>query len=126
MSDFSVDTAVIGAGVVGLAIANELSKQKKDVLVIEAEEDFGRITSSRNSGVIHAGIYYPEKSLKSKFCVLGNKLIYDYCKNNHIKVYFLKHKTLIYKNPQDNICQHVLLQNFLNLLFFKIIFCFYN
>jgi len=84
MSDFSVDTAVIGAGVVGLAIANELSKQKKDVLVIEAEEDFGRITSSRNSGVIHAGIYYPEKSLKSKFCVLGNKLIYDYCKKNHI------------------------------------------
>ena len=84
MSDFSVDTAVIGAGVIGLAIANELSKQKKEVLVIEAEEDFGRITSSRNSGVIHAGIYYPEKSLKSKFCVLGNKLIYDYCKNNHI------------------------------------------
>ena len=60
MSDFSVETVVIGAGVVGLAIANELSKQKKDVLVIEAEEDFGRITSSRNSGVIHAGIYYPE------------------------------------------------------------------
>ena len=84
MSDFSVETVVIGAGVVGLAIANELSKQKKDVLVIEAEEDFGRITSSRNSGVIHAGIYYPENSLKSKFCVLGNKLIYDYCKNNHI------------------------------------------
>ena len=84
MSDFSVDTAVIGAGVVGLAIANELSKEKKEVLVIEAEEDFGRITSSRNSGVIHAGIYYPEKSLKSKFCVSGNKLIYDYCKKNHI------------------------------------------
>ena len=61
MSDFSVDAVVIGAGVVGLAIANELSKQKKEVLVLEAEEDFGRITSSRNSGVIHAGIYYPKK-----------------------------------------------------------------
>ena len=84
MSDFSVETVVIGAGVVGLAIANELSKQNKDILVIEAQNDFGKLTCSRNSGVIHAGIYYPEKSLKSRFCVLGNKLIYDYCKKNHI------------------------------------------
>jgi len=84
MSDFNVDTVIIGAGVVGLAIGNELSNQNKDVLVIEAQNDFGKLTSSRNSGVIHAGIYYPEKSLKSKFCVLGNKLIYDYCKKNHI------------------------------------------
>ena len=84
MSDFKVDTVIIGAGVVGLAIGNELSNKKKDVLIIEAENDFGKLTSSRNSGVIHAGIYYPEKSLKSKFCVLGNKLIYDYCKKNHI------------------------------------------
>ena len=84
MSDFKVDTAIIGAGVIGLAIANELSNQNKDVLVIEAQNDFGKLTSSRNSGVIHAGIYYPEKSLKSKFCVLGNKLMYDYCKKNHI------------------------------------------
>ena len=85
MTDFKVDTVIIGAGVVGLAIANELSSQNKEVLVIEALNEFGQVTSSRNSGVIHAGIYYPERSLKSKFCVLGNKLIYDYCKKNHVQ-----------------------------------------
>ena len=84
MTDFKVDTVIIGAGVVGLAIANELSNQNKDVLVIESQDNFGQITSSRNSGVIHAGIYYPEKSLKAKFCVLGNRLLYDYCKQNSI------------------------------------------
>ena len=67
MSDFKVDAVIIGAGVVGLAIANELSNQNKDVLVIEAQNEFGKLTSSRNSGVIHAGLYYSEKSLKSKF-----------------------------------------------------------
>ena len=84
MTDFKVDTVIIGAGVVGLAIANELSYQNKDVLVIESQDDFGQITSSRNSGVIHAGIYYPEKSLKAKFCLLGNRLLYEYCKQNSI------------------------------------------
>ena len=67
-----------------MAIAYELSIKNKEVLIIEKEDDFGKITSSRNSGVIHAGIYYKQNSLKSKFCVLGNKLMYDYCKNNHI------------------------------------------
>jgi len=84
MTDFSVENVVIGAGAVGLAIANELSMENKEVLIIEKEDNFGKITSSRNSGVIHAGIYYKENSLKSKLCVLGNKLMYDYCKNNHI------------------------------------------
>ena len=101
MTDFRVDTAIIGAGVVGLAIANELSNQKKEVLVIEAQDDFGQITSSRNSGVIHAGIYYPEKSLKSKFCVLGNKLIYEYCKKNHIP--HLNTKKLLVASSYDQI-----------------------
>ena len=59
---FEFDAVVIGAGVVGLAIANELSNQNKDVLVIESQDDFGQITSSRNSGVIHAGIYYQKNS----------------------------------------------------------------
>ena len=80
MTDFRVETVVIGAGVVGLAIAYELSRKNNEVLILEAEDEFGKITSSRNSGVIHAGIYYPENSLKSKFCVLGNRLLYDYCK----------------------------------------------
>ena len=84
MNDFSVDTVIIGAGVVGLAIASELAKNNKEVLIVEAEDDFGKITSSRNSGVIHAGIYYPQNSNKSKFCVQGNKLLYDYWKTNLI------------------------------------------
>ena len=69
MTDFSVETVIIGAGVVGLAIAYELSRKNNEVLILETEDEFGKITSSRNSGVIHAGIYYPENSLKSKFCV---------------------------------------------------------
>ena len=84
MTDFEVDTVIIGAGVIGLAIANELSSQKKEVLIIESEDDFGKNTSSRNSGVIHAGIYYKENSLKSRLCILGNKLLYEFCKVNHV------------------------------------------
>ena len=101
MSDFSVDTVVIGAGVVGLAIANELSKQNREVLVVEAEEDFGQITSSRNSGVIHAGIYYPENSNKSKFCVLGNRLLYDYCKKYYVP--YLNTKKILVASSLDQI-----------------------
>lgn len=79
MADFNSDIVIIGAGVVGLAIARTLAEQGKEVLILEELPEFGKITSSRNSGVIHAGIYYPEKSLKAKMCVAGNKLIYDYC-----------------------------------------------
>ena len=60
MTDFSVETVVIGAGVVGLAISRELSNMNGEILVLESEQGFGQHTSSRNSGVIHAGIYYPE------------------------------------------------------------------
>ena len=51
---------------------------------MKSEDNFGKITSSRNSGVIHAGIYYAKNSLKSKFCVEGNRLLYDYCLQNNI------------------------------------------
>ncbi|SVC70819.1 uncharacterized protein METZ01_LOCUS323673, partial [marine metagenome] len=101
MTDFSVETVVIGAGVVGLAIARELSSKNKEVLILETEDDFGKITSSRNSGVIHAGIYYPKNSLKSKFCVLGNRLLYDYCKKNHIP--YLNTKKLLVASSLDQI-----------------------
>ena len=84
MSDYKVDTIVIGAGAVGLAIAESLSKSGKEVIIIESEDNFGKVTSSRNSGVIHAGIYYPENSLKAKLCVEGNKLLYSYCQKNNI------------------------------------------
>ncbi|QKV53024.1 NAD(P)/FAD-dependent oxidoreductase [Comamonas antarctica] len=75
----SVDCVVIGAGVVGLAVARALALQGREVLVLEAAEAIGTGTSSRNSEVIHAGIYYPEGSLKARLCVRGKQLLYAYC-----------------------------------------------
>ena len=74
-----IDCVVIGAGVVGLAIARALALQGREVMVLEAMSGIGMGTSSRNSEVIHAGIYYPEGSLKAKLCVEGRKMLYDYC-----------------------------------------------
>ncbi len=73
------EVTIIGAGVIGLAIAEKLSQISKDVFVVEKHVTFGQETSSRNSEVIHAGIYYPQGSLKAKFCVEGNDLLYEYC-----------------------------------------------
>ena len=74
-----VDCIVIGAGVVGLAIARALALAGKEVMVLEAANAIGTGTSSRNSEVIHAGIYYASGSLKAKLCVQGKKMLYDYC-----------------------------------------------
>jgi len=71
---------IIGAGVVGLAIAEKASEEFNDVFLIEKNPTFGQETSSRNSEVIHAGIYYPKGSLKSKLCLEGKNLLYDYCR----------------------------------------------
>ncbi|MBM3386660.1 MAG: NAD(P)/FAD-dependent oxidoreductase [Betaproteobacteria bacterium] len=70
---------VIGAGVVGLAVARELALQGQEVMVLESENAIGTGTSSRNSEVIHAGIYYPSGSLKARLCVQGKELLYGYC-----------------------------------------------
>jgi L-2-hydroxyglutarate oxidase LhgO len=78
------DAIVIGGGVIGLSIARELSISGKETIVLEKNERAGDVTSSRNSGVIHAGIYYPENFLKTKLCVQGNKLIYEYAKEKKI------------------------------------------
>jgi len=72
-----VDIAVIGAGAVGLAIASELARE--GVYVLEKNESFGHEASSRNSEVVHAGIYYHEDSLKAKLCLEGNVLLYEFC-----------------------------------------------
>lgn len=74
-----LDVVVIGAGVVGLAIARALALSGREVLVLEAAEAIGTQTSSRNSEVIHAGIYYPQGSLKASLCVQGKEMLYDYC-----------------------------------------------
>ena len=80
-----IQTVVAGAGVVGLAIARDLAHSGREVLVLEAEEDFGTITSARNSEVIHAGIYYAPGSLKARMCVEGRRRLYDYCAANGIE-----------------------------------------
>lgn len=79
-----LDCIVIGAGVVGLAVARELALAGREVLVAEAAEGIGTGTSARNSEVIHAGIYYPPGSLKARLCVEGKALLYDYCEQRGI------------------------------------------
>ena len=74
-----IDCAVIGAGVVGLAIARELALAGREVIVLEAESTIGSGVSSRNSEVIHAGIYYPTGSLMARTCVAGRRALYPYC-----------------------------------------------
>lgn len=74
-----VDCIVVGAGVVGLAIARELAARGFEVLILEAADAIGTETSSRNSEVIHAGIYYPAGSLKAQLCVAGRDMLYPYC-----------------------------------------------
>src|SRR5690554_2108793 len=80
-----VDTLVIGAGVVGLAVARTLARAGREVIVLEAGDRFGEGISSRNSEVIHAGIYYPENSLKARLCVEGRRQLYDYCENHKVE-----------------------------------------
>lgn len=75
----TVDCVVIGAGVVGLAVARALALAGREVIVVEAAEGIGTETSSRNSEVIHAGIYYPKGSLMARACVAGRRLLYAYC-----------------------------------------------
>jgi len=79
-----ISVAIIGAGVIGLATAREIAQGKKDVFVFEKNRTLGLETSSRNSEVIHAGIYYPEDSLKAKLCVEGKSLLYKLCDKHNI------------------------------------------
>ncbi len=74
-----IDCAVIGAGVIGLAVARRLALSGREVIVLESAETIGTETSSRNSEVIHAGIYYPKDSLKARLCVAGKNALYTYC-----------------------------------------------
>ena len=80
----TVECVVVGAGVVGLAIARRLAASGREVIVLEAAEGIGTGTSSRNSEVIHAGIYYPAGSLMAQFCVAGKQALYAYCREHGI------------------------------------------
>mmetsp|Transcript_6106 Transcript_6106/g.8915 ORF Transcript_6106/g.8915 Transcript_6106/m.8915 type:complete len:408 (-) Transcript_6106:758-1981(-) len=79
-----VEVAVIGAGVIGLACARNLALRGKEVLILESAGRIGTGTSSRNSEVVHAGIYYPKNSLKAKLCIEGKRLLYEYCQARSI------------------------------------------
>ncbi len=79
-----IDCVVIGAGVVGLAVARAMQLSGRETIVVEAERAIGTGTSSRNSEVIHAGIYYAQGSLKARLCVEGRKLLYQYCSEHGV------------------------------------------
>jgi len=98
-----VDVVVVGAGVVGLAIASEIASKDRDMYVLEREQTYGQGTSSRNSEVIHAGIYYPKGSLKAELCVKANPILYEICEKHRVP-----HKRLgkiIVANGEDEIKQ---------------------
>jgi L-2-hydroxyglutarate oxidase LhgO len=79
-----VECVVVGAGVIGLAIARRLAADGREVIVLESEGEIGTVTSARNSEVIHAGIYYPRDSLMARFCVAGRKHLYRYCEEHGV------------------------------------------
>jgi L-2-hydroxyglutarate oxidase LhgO len=80
----AADCLVVGAGVVGLAVARALALDGRDVLLVETQARIGSETSSRNSEVIHAGLYYPQGSLKARLCVAGREQLYAYCRARHV------------------------------------------
>ena len=79
-----IETVIVGAGVIGLAIARQLALSGNEVLIVEKNQSIGEETSSRNSEVIHAGIYYKKNSLKSQLCLDGKQQLYQYCDQNSI------------------------------------------
>ena len=105
----TADITIIGAGVIGLAVAFQLSKFYNNIYVIERNSGFGQETSSRNSEVIHSGIYYPKNSFKAKFCVRGKKLLYDLC--SHADIPHRKCGKLIVATEPEEIDQLRILKN---------------
>jgi 2-hydroxyglutarate dehydrogenase len=79
-----IEFTIFGAGVIGLACARELASYKKEFYILEKESQFGTGISSRNSEVIHSGIYYNKDSLKTMLCIEGRKLLYRYCEEKNV------------------------------------------
>lgn len=101
---------MIGAGIVGLAVAYKLCSKYNNILVVEKERAFGQHVSSRNSEVIHSGLYYEPDSLKAKLCVRGNKLMYDFAKKYAIN-YNNCGKIIVVPDPDEIDKLEVLMQN---------------
>src|SRR6202171_6689646 len=75
---------IIGGGVIGCAIAHAVSHRWDDVFLVEQNPRLGMATSTRNSGVIHSGIYYPQNSLKARHCLEGNRLTFEFCEKHNV------------------------------------------
>ena len=103
-----IECAVIGAGVVGLAVARALALAGREVLLLEAESHAGTITSARNSGVIHAGLYYAPGSFKARFCVAGNRAMYAYCDARGIDHQNCGKLIIANGNDEERVLQHLL------------------
>ena len=95
-----VESIVIGAGVVGLAVARALAHTGKEVLVLESADEVGTGVTARSSEVIHAGLYYSEGSQKAKFCVLGRQLLYQFCRDHHVPFSEIG-KLVVATNPNE-------------------------
>lgn len=108
-SSNEVNVVIVGAGVVGLAVAERLSK-KYEVLVLEKEKSFGQHTSSRNSEVVHSGIYYPKDSLKSKLCSSGNEQLYKFCLKHNVP-HKMCGKLIVSHSKEDSEKLHKLYDN---------------
>ena len=97
------DAVVIGAGVVGLAVARALALAGREVIVAERHDAFGTETSARNSEVIHAGIYYRPGGMRARLCMPGRKMLYAYCRERHVP--FLQCEKLIVANGEDEVAR---------------------
>src|SRR4051812_43417589 len=85
MAEFDFDAVVVGAGAVGLACGRALARRGLTVAVLEQDAAIGQGVSSRNSEVIHGGLYYPAGSLKARLCVQGRRVVYAFCDAHHVE-----------------------------------------
>ena len=101
---------IIGGGVIGCAIAHAVSQRSDDVFLVEQNPKLGMATSTRNSGVIHSGIYYPRNSLKARLCLQGNRLMYEFCAKHNVP---FRHtgKIVVAADPHEEPALSALKQN---------------
>ena len=104
---------IIGGGVIGCSIARAVSQRWQDVFLLEQNPHVGMATSTRNSGVIHSGIYYPKDSLKAKLCVEGNILAYEFCEKYKVP-YRKTGKLVVAANESEEPELKKLIQNGIN------------